>query len=873
MKIPLFDFQERALRALRANAARAIREWQEAKQPQQHQQPQVLSLTAPTGAGKTIIMAALIEDILFGSEYYAEQPQAVFVWLSDSPQLNEQSHMKILTRSDRILPGQLCIIDETFDREVLADGCIYFLNTQKLGKSSRITRAGDRDWTIWQTLANTVREKSERLYVIIDEAHRGMLGSSEMGRATTIMQKFLKGSEADGLPRMPLVIGMSATSERFDKLVTGIASTVRRTTISPDDVRASGLLKERIFVHYPDSCALETSMGMLRAAAADWQDKCLRWRSYCEAQDEKSVAPVLIVQVEAGGKGKVSDTPLDECLQTIENATGERFEKGQVVHAFGEKTALNFGGLEVPYEEPAVIDGNPAVRVVLFKESLSTGWDCPRAETMMSFRRAKDATYIAQLLGRMIRTPLARRIEADETLNNVHLFLPHFEKTTVDDIVKALREGGGYGGHVEPGNTYETLTVIPSVGNDPFDRAAVLRFINDAGVLTYQVRSTKIKSYLASLFGLAHVLTQCGVYPNAVDDMTDGVLKILREHIAALKEKGEYDALAEKVRTFGLLTVGVDISGGIDSNANIRDEQGGKDAQPELFEKVGADIASQFRIANAKLASEGIGEAYGRMVYRENDPNADALAWMVDTIIFAADDACIQNLHSWAGQQFHSLANQYRQKIARYAGRDADNVRRQYAKVVMDGDPVSKHSLRLPERVQMPRNEDDKEGDPLHLFVTADSGTARIKLGSWEAGVVAEEKKRTDFVCWIRNPARAAWALTLPYKKGTEDKPMYPDLIIVRSDGAGGYVLDILEPHGAQFDDNLAKAHALAEYARHVQPCVERVQLIREMKNAITGQSQFRRLDMGRGDVRAAVLQTTMPAQLDSLFEQYGSVD
>jgi NAD-dependent deacetylase len=63
-------------------------------------------------------------------------------------------------------------------------------------------------------------------------------------------------------------------------------------------------------------------------------------------------------------------------------------------------------------------------KVVFFKETLSTGWDCPRAETMMSFRRAVDYTYIAQLLGRMIRTPLQQRVMVDETLNEVHLYLP-----------------------------------------------------------------------------------------------------------------------------------------------------------------------------------------------------------------------------------------------------------------------------------------------------------------------------------------------------------------------------------------------------------------------------------------------------------------
>ena len=51
---------------------------------------------------------------------------------------------------------------------------------------------------------------------------------------------------------------------------------------------------------------------------------------------------------------------------------------------------------------------------VLFKEALTTGWDCPRAEVMFSQRVAGDHTYIAQLIGRMVRTPLARRIAVEK---------------------------------------------------------------------------------------------------------------------------------------------------------------------------------------------------------------------------------------------------------------------------------------------------------------------------------------------------------------------------------------------------------------------------------------------------------------------------
>ena len=52
---------------------------------------QIISLTAPTGAGKTLIMTQLIEDVLRGRSPYPRQEKAIFLWLSDMPELNEQS--------------------------------------------------------------------------------------------------------------------------------------------------------------------------------------------------------------------------------------------------------------------------------------------------------------------------------------------------------------------------------------------------------------------------------------------------------------------------------------------------------------------------------------------------------------------------------------------------------------------------------------------------------------------------------------------------------------------------------------------------------------------------------------------------------------
>ena len=195
-----------------------------------------------------------------------EQPGSIIVWLSDSPQLNEQSKQKIDAKADKIRLGQCVTISEdSFDQEVFDDGHIYFLNTQKLSATSKLTKNGDgRTYTIWQTIANSVRDKSDRLYFIIDEAHRGMQGN-EASKATTIMQKFIKGSSVDGIPPMPVVIGMSATPQRFNALVEGTASTIHKCVVTADEVRASGLLKDRIFWNHiilPTKIILEKRKGL-----------------------------------------------------------------------------------------------------------------------------------------------------------------------------------------------------------------------------------------------------------------------------------------------------------------------------------------------------------------------------------------------------------------------------------------------------------------------------------------------------------------------------------------------------------------------------------------------------------------------------------
>jgi len=177
MRDVLFPFQKEALRNLRKKIDKAHLMWSDSD-------PQVISFSAPTGAGKTIIMTTLIEEILYGTDEFLAEPDAIFVWLSDSPDLNEQSRMKMEAKSDKIHVRNLVTIDSAFQAEYLEGGCVYFLNTQKLGSDKLLTvRSEKRNYTIWETLTNTARLNPSKLYFIIDEAQFIVMRTGGRGRA------------------------------------------------------------------------------------------------------------------------------------------------------------------------------------------------------------------------------------------------------------------------------------------------------------------------------------------------------------------------------------------------------------------------------------------------------------------------------------------------------------------------------------------------------------------------------------------------------------------------------------------------------------------------------------------------------------------
>lgn len=835
MKVSLFEFQKDVLSDLR-NKLRAARLLASIDNPQ------VISFSAPTGSGKTIVMTALFENILFGDADFVEQPDAVILWISDMPELNEQTRLKIEGKSDRIRVRQLITIDSTFDAEKLDGGHIYFINTQKLGSDKLLTRRGDnRQYTIWETFTNTAKTLPDRFYVVIDEAHRGMRTNGDTQKAKTILQKFLFGSYEDGLCRMPLVIGVSATPERFENLLSGSTShTLHRCKVPIEEVRKSGLLKDRILIYYPDTVT-QAEMALLTEATKRWQQMGERWRVYCQLEGESIVHPILVVQVEDGTNNSLSKTDLGKVLSTIESVIGRRLQDGEVVHTFNECGEFDINGHRLRRVEASRIEEDQNIRMVLFKMSLSTGWDCPRAEVMMSFRRAQDHTYIAQLIGRMVRAPLARRIESDAVLNDVHMFLPYYDQAAVEAIIEDLKNVEDVPPS-ETGTSRELVTLQRGPGTE-----AIFKMIKEQ-LTTYRVNAVRKQSALRRLMGLGRGLTQDLIDEDAQNRVKKMIIEWMGSEVNRLRHLGTFDEKARQITGIDLKTIAVEHGTGL-----VKDEE------EYSIEAVSVDIDRHFQQAG-RLLGNGL-----HMEYWKAHSEREANAVKVEVIVLSQDYDSMRNLETQAEKEFDRLYKQHKNDIARLN----EQRRIHYEKLRLAASEPQDISWQLPETIAFKRS----VGAPAfnrHLYVEED-GYFRADLGTWECGVLEEELQHESVVAWLRNLDRKPWSLEIPYRDGSGTyHSMFPDMLIVRRD-KDRFLFDILEPHDPSRDDNYLKAIGLAEFAEKHWDKFDRIQLIRK-KTGPGYQQRYYRLDMGDQAIRRKVREVTNNHQLNELFDQEAKV-
>src|SRR5579864_2513699 len=147
MRYDLFDYQREAAAQVLQSLARGRRDWDEYKSLS------AFALSAITGAGKTVIATAVIEAAIHGSADLDcdPDPEATFLWVTDDPALNRQTRNKMIAASDLLDPVRLIILENDFFDSELRPGRVYFLNIQKLSKTSGLSQGGNnlRQHSMW----------------------------------------------------------------------------------------------------------------------------------------------------------------------------------------------------------------------------------------------------------------------------------------------------------------------------------------------------------------------------------------------------------------------------------------------------------------------------------------------------------------------------------------------------------------------------------------------------------------------------------------------------------------------------------------------------------------------------------------------------
>ncbi len=776
-----------------------------------------VALTATTGAGKTVMAAAVIEALFWGSEDFdvVPDPSAMVLWFSDDPALNQQTRHRLEQASDR-LRNRLVTVEHPFRYRMLQAGNVYFLNTSKLSRNSLLVRGQDGTaaipgvdsnpdnvpFTFWDTLRNTIEDDNLTLYMVLDEAHRGM--GKRPSDATTIVRRLINGH--NNVPPMPVVWGISATVKRFESAMTEAevqSSRVHLSTVLVDPVRIqeSGLLKDDIVLDFPAETG-DFNTVLLRRGVRKVKALSDAWHEYAVEQGDEPVKPLMVLQV----PNKPSPMEVAASIDVIRGEWPE-LEADAFAHVFGEHTAQAFGPHRVPYISPERVQDAAYVRVLLAKDAISTGWDCPRAEVMVSFRPAKDETHITQLLGRMIRTPLARRIEGNDLLNSVECILPRFSKATASLVLERIMGND----LLEGGETGQRVLVDPHlmVPNPAVPDEVWVLFQS----LPAETLPRKHANPIKRLTSLAHALASDGLLPDAgktAHEYLHGVLDGLSAQYARDREKAERD-----VHMVAGGTVRGRARHGLrqdESWTEAADDRAIQDAYRSGARTITPDIARTY-VDHLALGAED------EDAYRDANVRVAALAMLPQTRP-ALDAEADRIVHDWLAKYRVSIKGlpESRQSL--------------YAEITSMSTDPQLISMALPRNRQEETKRIVGEAEQLldqramHLLAD-ESGMFPIgKLNPDEIEVLDTEMARAGALAWYRNPTGGRDSLSIAYQDRHGDwRTLRPDFVFF-TDGKRGLQASIVDPHGHWLPDAAWKLHGMARFAETYGDSFHRIESI-----------------------------------------------
>lgn len=350
---------------------------------------QTITVKAPTGAGKTIILIDFIDKYLS-----TVNTNTAFIWLCPGKgDLEEQSRNKMM----KLLPNKQT--KNMFDALLggFEAGSTTFINWELVTKKGNKSISDTEKKNLYDRIAEAHRS-SIRFIVIIDEEH-----SNDTKKANDIINKFSSKN----------IIRVSATAKE-NKLY-------EFYEIDEIDVISSGLITKALYINEDVSYSgdFNSEHGYLVALA----DKKRKEIAEAYTSIQKSIRPLVIIQFPN------SSTSLIEAVEKQLFDMGYTYDNKMVakwMSATNEK--INIDGITEKSASPIFL---------LMKQAIATGWDCPRAKILVKLRENMNEDFEIQTIGRLRRMPEAQHYDID-VLDFCYLYT--FDEKYKESIKSALNQ-------------------------------------------------------------------------------------------------------------------------------------------------------------------------------------------------------------------------------------------------------------------------------------------------------------------------------------------------------------------------------------------------------------------------------------------------
>jgi len=328
---------------------------------------------APTGSGKTIMTAEFLKQLIDDKEI---KTPLSFIWTAPR-KLHTQSKEKLEKYYEDTRALECSDFEDLTDKQI-GENEILFLNWESINKKDKntIVKENEKEFYLGKIVENT-KEEGREIILIVDESH------------------YHDTEIADDLKELigaKLTLEVSATPE--------MKNANEIIEVDLEKVKLEGMIKKSVILNPNFKNVL--SGDSLKTKLADGTDamvleEALKKReeiakAYKEAGLD--INPLLLIQL-PDRKTQAEDQVKNDVVRILKDKYGMTTENGRLaIYLSEEKENLE-----------NISKNNHETEVMIFKQAIALGWDCPRAQVLVLFRDWKSLTFSIQTVGRIMRMP------------------------------------------------------------------------------------------------------------------------------------------------------------------------------------------------------------------------------------------------------------------------------------------------------------------------------------------------------------------------------------------------------------------------------------------------------------------------------------